>query len=100
MELLCASWVQPVMLNVVYTTFMEHVDTRKEEVQSGKVGDKAAKFGAKGNMTAFMLPFEKVVEQLDIGQTLLPRTGQDLSGLVVVTLMYKGNEPGAFIVCA
>jgi len=106
MELLCASLVQPVMLNVVYTTFLERGnDMRQEGVQTGLVGDKPAKLGAKGNITAFMMPMDKVIDELnkmnesmdDPTNVMLPRTGEELSKIVVVTLMYMGDEPDAKI---
>ncbi len=102
MEMLCASLVQPVMLNVVYTTFLERGnDMRHEVVQSGKVGGQPGKFGAKGNITGFMMPFERVVAELvkaaesspEERAASLPRSGAQLSEVVLVTLMYMGDAP-------
>jgi len=53
MEMLCASVVHPAMMHIMYTCLGE--DIFREPASGPK-----QKLGAKGNITAFMIPWEKI----------------------------------------
>ena len=59
------------------------------------------KLGAKGNITAFMIPWEKIysmLKGLESTDTVLPRCGSALSEIIVVTFQ-RGQGPaiGTFL---
>ena len=73
MELLCASVVHPAMMHIMYSCLGE------DRFREPAVGPKQ-KVGAKGNITAFMIPWEKIAAMLknvDSNETILTRCGSD-----------------------
>ena len=90
MELLCASVVHPAMMHIMYSCLGE------DRFREPAVGPKQ-KVGAKGNITAFMIPWEKIAAMLkgvDSSETMLPRCGSALSEIIVVTLKHYGTSDG------
>lgn len=88
MEMLCASGVHPAMMHVMYTCLGE--DMFREPASGPK-----QKLGAKGNITAFMIQWEKIfsmLKGLESTDTVLPRCGSALSEIIVVTLKYYGSN--------
>ena len=89
MELLCASVCHPTMLSFQVNCY--GWDHKKEEVHMQR-----HRVGARGNMTAFQVPWENVFSEMqkvrDAGQAQLPRTGTDLLQLVQVLLQKNGAD--------
>jgi hypothetical protein len=89
MELLCASVCHPTMLSFQVNCY--GWDTKKERVHMQK-----HRVGARGNMTAFQVPWENVFSEMEkirtAANTQLPRTGTDLLQLVQVLLQKNGAE--------
>ena len=71
MEMLCASVVHPAMMHIMYTCLGE--DMFREPASGPK-----QKLGAKGNITAFTIPREKISSMLkgrESIETMMPRCG-------------------------
>ena len=90
MELLCSSVCHPTMINFQvncygYNSKNDHVHMQKHRL------------GARGNMTAFQVPWENVFEEMhrlrETSDIQLPRTGTDLLQLVQVALNVHGESP-------
>ena len=89
MELLCASVCHPTIMSIQYECY--GWDLRKEQVHM-----QSHRAGARGNFTAFHLPWEQIFKKFgeienDTNALELPRTGQRLSELVQVVLMAQGE---------
>ena len=89
MELLCASICHPTMLS--FQVSCHGWDMRLEKVHGQK-----NRLGARGNMTAFQVPWETVFEELhqirEAASVQLPRVGMDLLQVVQVLFQHNGNE--------
>jgi hypothetical protein len=90
MELLCASVCHPTMINFQVNCY--GYNAKNTEVHMHK-----HRLGARGNMTAFQVPWENVFEEMhrlrETAQIQLPRIGSDLLQLVQVALNIHGDSP-------
>ena len=92
MELLCASVVQPTLMSIQYQCF--GWDLKREQVHMQE-----HRTGARGNFTAFQLPWEDIYSKFAKLQKLkeedrqpqLPRSGKDLHEMVQVRLYVSGD---------
>lgn len=96
MELLCASVCHPTIMSIQYECY--GWDLRREAVHM-----QSHRTGARGNFTAFHLPWEKIMRAFhdmntDGGEIQLPRTGSALRELVQVVLMAGGADVDPFVI--
>ena len=95
MELLCASICHPTMMSFQVSCYGWNMRKEKAHMQKHRVG-------ARGNMTAFQVPWENIFEEMqglkEQSNILLPRVGAELLQLVQVVLQLndkKGDKPDA-----
>lgn len=93
MELLCASICHPTMMSFQVNCYGWNLRKTKVHMQETRVG-------ARGNMTAFQVPWENVFEEMvklrEQSNVQLPRVGSDLLQLVQVVLQLDakaGEKP-------
>ena len=86
MEMLCASILQPSMISMQLSCYGHDLKRKEAHMQEHRTG-------ARGNFTAFELPWSDIFKSLS-EPVPLPQTGKRLRKLVQVILMTDGKGDG------
>ena len=89
MEMLCASICHPTMMSFQVSCYGWNMRKEQAHMQKHRVG-------ARGNMTAFQVPWENIFEEMqglkEQSNILLPRVGAELLQLVQVVLQLNARR--------